>query len=57
MCFKIDFHYDEKIKQIWIYDEATGGYVLLTGEDIIELLKIGIKQEIINKTKIEQEIT
>ena len=57
MCLKIEFCYDEKIKQIWIYDEATGGCVLLTGEDIIELLKIGIKQKIIDKIKIEQMIT
>ena len=57
MCLKIEFYYDEKIKQIWIYDETTGGYVLLTGEDIIELLKIGIKQKIIDKIKIEQGIT
>ena len=57
MCLKIEFYYDEKIKQIGIYDEATGGYVLLTGEDIIELLKIGIKQKIIDKIKIEQAIT
>lgn len=57
MCLKIEFYYDEKIKQIGIYDEATGGYVLLTGEDIIELLKIGIKQKIIDKIKIEQMIT
>lgn len=57
MCFKIDFHYDEKIKQLWVYDEATGGYVLLTGEGLIELLKIGMKHKMINKTKIKQEIT
>ena len=39
------------------FDEATGGYVLLTGEDLIELLKIGMKHKMINKTKIKQEIT